>query len=426
MKKNLILGVAGVLTALSLAGCSSSGASNDNPAATTGTLRVTVPNFPANNDGQAAFQKVVDHFHQTYPNVKVEPDYVTFNNLNQKLTTSIASGQVYDVIMSGVGWIPPLADRGVIQDMTKLGVQQADVEQEIGKNSPFMDAVMVKDSVYGMPLVANPRLLAYSKSAFAKAGLDPAKVPQSLDEVRADAKALTVRDASGKVTQEGFDFWAASGNYRQQFVAALGALGEPLFKDGKQNFNNVAGEKALTWMTDVISTDKSSEYGVQNSGQTAMVTTGEAAMGFVGPYVDCSDKGIGQAKCNDLVFFNLKDTKEAMFTGGQIASVGAGTKLAKPALEFIKVLRDESTLESLSSLNVGIPLSTSDAATKFVQSNPASTFAQKSLQSAVFEGGTTNWLTLRTNFGPTLDEAILKRQSAKQVLEGLEVTAQAK
>ena len=73
------------------------------PAEATGTLRVLTPSYPSTPQGQAAFKKVVDDFHKTYPRMTVQPDFTTYKNLNEKIATSIASGSGYDVVVMGVG-----------------------------------------------------------------------------------------------------------------------------------------------------------------------------------------------------------------------------------------------------------------------------------------------------------------------------------
>jgi multiple sugar transport system substrate-binding protein len=172
-----------------LAGCSGGGGDSaqegQDPATATGTLRVVVPNFSADNEGQAVFQGIVDIFHKTYPQMKVEPDFVPYDNLNQKISTALSAGSNYDVVSAGIGWVQPLADLGAIQSLTKLGVKTEDLEKTV--YPAFVPPMKFDNDLYAVPIVANPRLLAYSKSAFTEAGLDPAKPPQSLAELREDA-----------------------------------------------------------------------------------------------------------------------------------------------------------------------------------------------------------------------------------------------
>ncbi|GAB3826018.1 hypothetical protein GCM10028799_46740 [Kribbella italica] len=410
-----------------LAGCSSGGdgdqAEGQDPATATGTLRVVVPNFSADNEGQAVFQGIVDIFHKTYPQMKVEPDFVPYDNLNQKISTALSAGSNYDVVSAGIGWVQPLADLGAIQSLTKLGVSTEELEKTV--YPAFVPPMKFDNDLYAVPVVANPRLLAYSKSAFTEAGLDPAKPPQSLTELREDAKKLTKRDAKGQITRTGFDFWAPAGNYRQQFVAFMGAKGGQMFaEDGQPSFDSPAGTEALQLIHDMVGVDKSSTYGYQNSAKTALVTSGEAAMGFASPYVDCGKggEGIGD-KCKDLVYFNLKDSKEVMYVGGRVAAVGEGTKYPQAALAFVKAMQDQKSQEAISKLDVGVPISSTAGDSAFVKANPAGSFAWKNLDKAVFEYGGATFLDFRSKFGPSLDEVILGRKSPQDVLKELDGVA---
>jgi len=416
-------------TGLVLAGCSSGPAQSTSadPANATGEIRVLVANFPLNNQGNAAFQSIVDIFHKTYPKITVKSDFVPYDGLNQKISTSLASGQSYDVISAGIGWVQPLADLGAIQNLTDLGITKSDLEKTV--YAAFVPPMLYKDAVYAVPVVANPRVLAYSKSAFEKAGLDPTKPPQSLAQLREYAKKLTITDAAGNITQAGFDFWAPPSNYRQQFVAFMGALGGTEFEGDKPMFNSDAGVKALETMHDMITVDKSSVYGFQNSAKTALVTTGEAAMGFTGPYVNCSanaDQGGIGAKCNDLVYFNLKDTKEVEYVGGRVAAIGTGSKYAKADVAFLNAFRDPQSQIAISKFDVGVPVSKDAGDSDFVKSNPASSFAWKNLEKGTFEYGGATFLDFRAKFGPALDAAILGQASATDTLASLEKTAAGK
>jgi multiple sugar transport system substrate-binding protein len=411
-----------------VAGCGGSGGGEaaqegQDPATATGTLRVVVPNFSADNEGQAVFQGIVDIFHKTYPQMKVEPDFVPYDNLNQKISTSLSAGRNYDVVSAGIGWVQPLADLGAIQSLTKLGVKTEDLEKTV--YPAFVPPMKFDNDLYAVPIVANPRLLAYSKSAFTEAGLDPAKPPQSLDELREDAKKLTKRDAKGQITRTGFDFWAPASNYRQQFVDFLGAKGGQMFDaQGQPTFASQQGTDALELIHQMVAVDKSSTYGYQNSAKTALVTTGEAAMGFASPYVDCgtSGEGIG-AKCKDLVYFNLKDAKEVMYVGGRVAAVGDGTKYPQAALAFIRAMQDQKSQEAISKLDVGVPISSDAGNSAFVKSNPAGSFAWKNLDKSVFEYGGATFLDFRAKFGPSLDEVILGKKPAADALKSLDAVA---
>jgi len=407
--------------ALVATGCGSAGsggssaATDSNPATVTGTLRVLVPSYPASTDGKAALNKVVATLHQKYPKVKVEPDFATFDTLNQKMSTSIAGGQPYDVYVTGIGWIPPFASKGVFADLSKYGITKDSLAKQV--NPALVPATLYQDKVYGVPLIAGPKPIAYRKSAFKAAGLDPNNPPKTLAELEDAAKKLTKRDG-GKLTQAGFDFWAAPGAYRQDFVAFLGALGVPLYDaSGKPQFNSPAGVEALNAMQRMINVDKVTDYGNVSSTGDPLVISGKAAMGFAGGYVDCAK--VGKKVCSDLGYFNLTDKKTAMFSGGQVASIGANTKFAGAAKAFVDAMSTPQAEADIAALNFAVPADNAGGNAQIVQSNPASEFAHQNLGDAAFEGGTPAWLDVRDKFGPEIDKALLGKASSQDVLNNL-------
>jgi multiple sugar transport system substrate-binding protein len=407
-----------IVGAVGLTGCGSGGGTvsdSGDPGTTTGTLRVLVPSYPASNEGKAALDKVITAFNAKYPKVTVEPDFATFDTLNQKISTSIAGGQGYDVLVTGVGWIPPFASKNVFEDLSTFGV----TEESLGSatDPALLPAAKYNGKVYAVPLIASPKPLALRKSLFEKAGLDASKPPTTMAELKTAAEKLTVKE-DGEITQAGFDFWAAPGGYRQDYVTFLGSLGVPLYDEtGQPKFNGPEGVQTLDWMKSMVGTVQ--KYGAQNAAKGPLVLSGEAAMGFAGSYVDCSDKGVGKKVCDDLVFFNVTDAKAAMFTGGQLASVGKNSKLKPAAYQFIQDLSTPEALGDIGKLNFAVPATKAGQDSEVVKSNPASTFAAENLSDAVFEGGPASWLDVRGQFGAALDDALLGKKSSEDVLNQL-------
>jgi multiple sugar transport system substrate-binding protein len=415
---------AGLAACLLLAGCSSASttgspgapAAQSNPASATGTLRVLTPSYPTSNAGKAALQKVIDAFHATYPQVNVEPDITTFGQLNEKISTSLASNQPYDVYITGVGWIPPFASKGLFADLSSYGVTRESLAAQV--DPAIIQAGLYGGKVYGLPLIVSPKPIAYRKSLFTAAGLDPNTPPANWDELRAAARKLTQRDASGTLVHSGFDFWAPPGAYRQDFVTFLGSNGATLYTDaGQPHFNNPAGVEALSTMVSMIREDRVTDFGAASSNAQPLVLTGGAAMGFVGAYVDCA--ALTQEVCDDLGFFNIRQKQAAMFTGGQLASVGATTKLGQAAYPFIEALTSVDAESDMAKLNLAVPAVSAAAASAVVTGNPASQFSAAHLGEAVYEGGNTGWLQARDAFGPGLDKAMLGQSTPQSALEEL-------
>ena len=114
----------------------------------------------------------------------MKPDYTSYNKLNEKLTTSIASGQPYDVMLMGAGWIPPFAEKGVLADLQKDPAQLASQYYE-GALSPGL----YQDKVYGLPIMLDTRIGIYRKDLFAEAGIT--EPPKNFAEMREYGRRLT-------------------------------------------------------------------------------------------------------------------------------------------------------------------------------------------------------------------------------------------
>lgn len=385
------------------------------PAEATGTLRVLIPSFPPSTKGRDAFQKVVDDFHKTYPKMKVEPDFATYKNLNEKLSTSIAAGIPYDVMVTGVGWVQPFASKNIFEDLGKYGVTP-DVIKE--KSTPaLIPAVTYDKKLYAYPLIADARAVALRKSAFREAGLDPDKPPQSLAEIKAAAEKLTKRDKNGNITRSGFDLASATG-FRQSFVTFLAATGTPLYVGGEPNFDNKAGLDTLLWIKSMINNVQ--PYGQTNAAGQPLVLTGEAAMGIVNGGVDCSADGIGQKNCDDLEFFRFNSGKEIEYVGGDLASIGSRSRHKDAAWSFIQTLTTNPNLDMLAQLNKKVPAYKDASDSPAAKSNPLSKFVADGLVYAVNENEVPgNWLEMRGNFDVQLTQAVLGQKDPAKVLHNL-------
>ncbi|MFF0266464.1 extracellular solute-binding protein [Kribbella sp. NPDC004536] len=385
------------------------------PAEATGTLRVLIPSFPPSTKGRDAFQKVVDDFHQTYPKMKVEPDFATYKNLNEKMSTSIAAGIPYDVMVTGVGWVQPFASKNIFQDLGKYGVTPDFIKE---KSTPaLIPAVTYDGKLYAYPLVADARAVALRKSAFIEAGLDPNKPPTSLAEIKADAEKLTKRDKNGNITRSGFDLASATG-FRQSFTTFLASTGTPLYVKGEPNFDNKAGLDTLLWIKSMI--NHVQPYGQTNAAQQPLVLTGEAAMGIVNGGVDCSADGIGQKNCDDLKFFRFDSGKQIEYVGGDLASIGSRSRHKDAAWAFIQSLTKPSSLDTIAKLNKKVPAYKDASNSPQAKSNPLSQFVADGLVYAVNENEVPgNWLEMRGNFDIQLTQAVLGEKDPAKVLHNL-------
>ncbi len=106
---------------------------------------------------------------------------------------------------------------------------------------------------WGVPFQRSTVVLYYNKELFKAAGLDPNKPPATWAEMLDAAKKLTVKDASGKVTQwgvqipsSGFPYWLFQGLAIQNGVAMANDTGNAV------KFDDPGTIEALTYWTELV------------------------------------------------------------------------------------------------------------------------------------------------------------------------------
>jgi sn-glycerol 3-phosphate transport system substrate-binding protein len=133
-----------------------------------------------------------------------------------------------------------------------------------------------------MPLNSSLPLLYLNVDAFKKAGLDPNKPPQTLDEIMVAAKKLTVRNAGGQVTQYGFGA-SIYGWFLEQLMAQSGETYCNLDNGRKGlatelQFGGATGTKVATWWADMVKQGLATNTGRKTDDAQAAFKSGKVAM----------------------------------------------------------------------------------------------------------------------------------------------------
>jgi multiple sugar transport system substrate-binding protein len=192
------------------------------------------------------FKKVAAEYDKAHPNITLS---VVGNINDQKIVAAIRAGQAPDVVSSfnsynvGVycgtgGWIdlaPYLAKSHISASDFPAATRY--YTQYAGKRC-------------ALPLLADTYGLYYNKSLFKKAGISAP--PQSIAELTADAKKLTVRNKDGSLKQVGIDpFIGFYENVPERWVIAFGGK----WLDGKNHSmlaKSAGWSKWLKWQKSLI------------------------------------------------------------------------------------------------------------------------------------------------------------------------------
>lgn len=169
-------------------------------------------------------------------------------DLDTRLRSAAQGGESPDVVI----WDRWETTRYIREDrfvkindyVTKDGIDLAEYQQEA------LSEMMMGDDVYGLPLDIDAWGFWVNKTALNEAGIN--KLPETWDELRTAAKAMTKYDDQGRMTRAGMNLNISGSFY--SFLQTAG--GEMLNEDGSRvAFNTESGAAVLQYLYDMIHVD---------------------------------------------------------------------------------------------------------------------------------------------------------------------------
>ncbi|WP_193341483.1 extracellular solute-binding protein [Pseudarthrobacter sp. AB1] len=408
---------AAIALTMGTAACSSgSTQASQDQAGVSGEVKLLTPIFEGTPGQKLLEDELLPEFYKKYPNVKVNVDYTTYGKLNEKLTTSIVSGGVPDVMLMGVGWIENFAAQGILADLGKTGLTREKLLESYPEN--IVDAGMWKDGVYAVPIMLDTRFGVARMDLLKKAGYSAP--PKTWDELVTMSKALTVRDGSGNLQQAGFDLLSL--DPRQAFETMLFSAGGNLFNADatKPEFNSQAGVDALQLMTDLINTHKVEDLGFSSPGAAVNpLLNGRAAMGIAHNNLFTQAQESAPEILDQLQPFAITGSEPGMFFGGTLGTVSAKTKNPKAAQALLEFLTSSGPALAANQQRGNVPALTGLLDSDYVKSNKFVQFALENLAIAKREGGPANWIKIRGDFSSTVQSAVLQQVTPQKALDDL-------
>lgn len=377
-----------------------------------GSLRLLTPIFDR-ADGQKLLEKLLADFRRTRPGISVTVDYTLYNKLNEKITTSLVSGRPYDVMMMGVGWVPPFAARGLL---AALDADQAELDR-LYHPQVIRSGCRYEGGLYARPVVLDCRMGVYRKDLLEQAGIPGP--PRTLTELREMARELTIRK-NGTLRRAGMD--VLSYDPRQMFLPLMWAHGGELFRNGRPAFAEDEAVAGLRWMVDLIRKDRSEEYGFASPTQVASpLIQGRAVMGIAHNDLWRQVKEIKPELIEeDLIgAFTLREVRPAMFQGGTLATVSAGSQHLLAAKELVRFLSGPDAALQAAEQRGNIPATLPSRNAAYVRGDALVHHALEHLDEAHSEGGVPAWLDIRDQFKPAIEGALLGRTTPYEALRDL-------
>ncbi|MEU3655606.1 ABC transporter substrate-binding protein [Streptomyces sp. NPDC032161] len=415
LTRRSVLAAIGAGTAAAALGACGTGTSTagsaDGPAE--GEIRLLTPIFEGADGKKQLEKEILGSFRKKYPDVEVNVDYTTYAQLNEKITTGLAGGLLPDVLMMGVGWIPPFAAKKAIAELPEKLATAHDYEKRVLEPSRY------DGRLYALPVVLDTRIVVYRKDHFAAAGIR--KTPANWAELRAVAKQLT---KGGRI---GFDPFSI--DLRQCWETFLFANGGELFgADGRKVlFTDARGVEALQFFKDLIE-DGSADYARKtDAGAPTNVQTGEASMMMTTSALwnQVKDQTPDLIENDLLGAFVLANRRPAMLQGGTLVTQSASSKHPAAARALVEHLATPDSILGAARQRGSVPGLKDLNDSGYVKENEFVDLSLRSMGDACSEGGTPAWMEIREKIKPTLEPAIVGRQSAKDAIAELGRLAEA-
>jgi multiple sugar transport system substrate-binding protein len=379
MKSRRIRGLTAVVSmataVLAVAACSPSTKPTPKPIASPGsTASGTITFWHFFTDREAnAIQGVVNDFEASHPNIKVE---IKSGQDDDKMTQAIAGGGGPDVGLS--------YSTDIVGKFCKSGAWQ-DLAQYISRDKIDMNNIPTPVRNYTsyagkqctMPFLNDAYGIYYNKDMFAAKGLTTA--PKTLDELTADAKALTVFNKDGSIKVAGFD--PLFGYYEDSaahFAAMSGA--KWLTDDGKSAIGGDPNwQSVLNWqksLVDWYGYDKltkfnaslGDEFSAQNAfqaGKVAINLDGEWRIAFIADQAKSLNYGVAPMPVTDASRYG------AGYITGNVIGISRGSKNPEAAWEFIKYLTtDTNAVVKLANGIKNVPTTTAALNSPDLSSDP--------------------------------------------------------
>jgi multiple sugar transport system substrate-binding protein len=218
-------------------------------------LRVGTGDFGA---GLEPHSQIIQQFEAANPDIQVQLEPVGSGDYYARILTQIAAGDPPDLLQIGDDAVPMFVERGAFLPLDEF-ITSAQYPLDLSIYLPGMlTPGQWNDAQYLLPKDYSPLAVYYNKRLFDAAGVPYPQDGWTWDEFLETAQALTVRDASGNVTQwgvqlpgpwtTGFEAWVAQAGGRlisEDGTQFVGFMDSPEVQEAVQLYAELYNEYAV-------------------------------------------------------------------------------------------------------------------------------------------------------------------------------------
>ena len=373
LRKLAAIGLAAAMMTGMLAGCGSSGSSDEASGSDGGTETakdVTIWYYWETEGHQVALDKVIEDYNNSQDTYEVTAKYVPFADFKKQLSIGDSADELPDIAILDSPDHASYATMGIFEELT--GKFDVDSYYDGAVNSCTLDG-----KLYGVPFGVNCLGLYYNEDMLNAAGCS---VPTTWDELMETAKAVTTDSVSGlafcSVQNEEGTF---------NFTPWLWSTGASSYE-----MDSKGGIKALTFAKELIDSGVMSKECINWTQGDVMnqFIAGNVAMMVNGPW----QIPTMQSEAPDLnwkVTLIPKDTEYASCLGGENYAVVKGGN-TEGALDFLEYATEEDQVKYMMDAFGYISANRTIAESQFKADSPYQPFVEE-LQYAQARGPLADW-----------------------------------
>ena len=373
LRKLAAIGLAAAMMTGMLAGCGSSGSSDEASGSDGGTETakdVTIWYYWETEGHQVALDKVIEDYNNSQDTYEVTAKYVPFADFKKQLSIGASADELPDIAILDSPDHASYATMGIFEELT--GKFDVDSYYDGAVNSCTLDG-----KLYGVPFGVNCLGLSYNEDMLNAAGCS---VPTTWDELMETAKAVTTDSVSGlafcSVQNEEGTF---------NFTPWLWSTGASSYE-----MDSKGGIKALTFAKELIDSGVMSKECINWTQGDVMnqFIAGNVVMMVNGPW----QIPTMQSEAPDLnwkVTLIPKDTEYASCLGGENYAVVKGGN-TEGALDFLEYATEEDQVKYMMDAFGYISANRTIAESQFKADSPYQPFVEE-LQYAQARGPLADW-----------------------------------
>jgi multiple sugar transport system substrate-binding protein len=360
-------------------------------------------------------RKMTADFEKANSKIKVEPTFVAYEALHDKIVAAAPAG-TYDVVLIDVIWPAEFSTKKIITEVT------GDVpgEWKTGMLGGALTTAKYQNKFYGVPWILDTKYFFSNTDLLQKAGVDPASL-STWDGVLAAARALKDK----KVIEYPLMWsWKQAEALICDYTQLVGAFGGKFLSDDGRSvaFNTGGGLAALEFMKKTLDdklTNPNSMESLEDDVRKVF-SEGGAAMALNWTYMYAAADDPTQSKIAGKVAVAPTPTGPAGGPGcnGSMAlCVTSGSRNQKAAWRYISYLTSAEVQNNYAKNSLPCWTASYDNS-KVVETNPTVVpVAKKELANLIERPQVPRYNEISQLLQAELQNALLGRKSPKQALD---------